>query len=54
MGPAPLPMGELLAACKRASGSEHPFTKQPTIFKAKPARKVVKVRALAALKKTVQ
>jgi nucleoid DNA-binding protein len=32
----------------------NPFTGEPTIFKAKPARKVVKVRALAALKKTVQ
>lgn len=27
-----------------------PFTKQPTIFKAKPARRVVKVRALKKLK----
>jgi nucleoid DNA-binding protein len=28
----------------------NPFTKQPTTFKAKPARRVVKIRALKALK----
>jgi len=28
----------------------NPFTKQPTVFKAKPERKVVKVRAVKALK----
>src|SRR5262249_53439353 len=28
----------------------NPFTKQETIFKAKPARRVVKIRALKALK----
>ena len=28
----------------------NPFTKEPTTFKAKPARKVVKVRPLKALK----
>jgi nucleoid DNA-binding protein len=31
----------------------NPFTKEPTIFKAKPARKVVKIRPLAGLKKAV-
>jgi nucleoid DNA-binding protein len=31
----------------------NPFTKQPQIFKAKPARKVVKVRALKGLKDAV-
>ncbi len=31
----------------------NPFTKQPTIFKAKPARKVVKVRPLKALKDAI-
>jgi DNA-binding protein HU-beta len=31
----------------------NPFTKEPTIFKAKPARKVVKIRALSGLKKAV-
>ncbi len=31
----------------------NPFTKQPTTFKAKPARKVVKVRPLKALKDAV-
>ena len=28
----------------------NPFTKEPTVFKAKPARKVVKVRPLKSLK----
>ena len=32
----------------------HPITKQPTIFKAKPARKVVKASALKALKDMVK
>jgi nucleoid DNA-binding protein len=31
----------------------NPFTKQPTIFKAKPARKVVKVRPLKSLKDAI-
>lgn len=31
----------------------NPFTKEPMIFKAKPARKVIKVRALKALKDAV-
>jgi len=31
----------------------NPFTKEPTVFKAKPARNVVKVRPLAGLKKMV-
>ena len=31
----------------------NPFTKEPTIFKAKPARKVVTIRALAGLKQAV-
>jgi nucleoid DNA-binding protein len=31
----------------------NPFTKQPTVFKAKPARKVVKVRPLKALKDAI-
>lgn len=31
----------------------NPFTKQPTIFKAKPARKVVKARPMKALKDSV-
>ena len=32
----------------------NPFTGEPTIFKAKPARKVVKVRALKGLKDMVK
>jgi nucleoid DNA-binding protein len=31
----------------------NPFTGEPTVFKAKPARKVVKIRPLAGLKKAV-
>jgi DNA-binding protein HU-beta len=31
----------------------NPFTKQPTIFKAKPARKIIKPRPLKALKDAV-
>ena len=31
----------------------NPFTKQPTIFKAKPERKVVKARPIKALKDSV-
>jgi nucleoid DNA-binding protein len=31
----------------------NPFTKEPTVFKAKPARKVVKIRALKKLKDMV-
>ncbi len=31
----------------------NPFTKQPTVFKAKPARKVVKVRVLKGLKDSI-
>lgn len=32
----------------------NPFTKEPTVFKAKPARKVVRVRPLRALKNFAQ
>ena len=32
----------------------NPFTKQEQMFKAKPARKVIKVRALKALKDMVK
>ncbi len=31
----------------------NPFTKEPTVFKAKPARKLVKIRPLKALKDAV-
>jgi nucleoid DNA-binding protein len=31
----------------------NPFTKEPTVFKAKPARKVVKVRPVKAVKDAV-
>ena len=32
----------------------NPFTKEPTVFKAKPARKIVRVRPLRGLKNFVQ
>ncbi len=38
---------------KKARKGINPFTKEPTIFKAKPARNVVKVRPLVGLKKMV-
>ena len=31
----------------------NPFTKQPTVFKAKPARKVLKARLVKAVKETI-
>ena len=37
----------------RARKGINPFTKEPTVFKAKPARKVVKLRPVKALKDTV-
>lgn len=37
----------------KAKKGINPFTKEPTIFKAKPARNVVKVRPLKALKDAV-
>jgi nucleoid DNA-binding protein len=32
----------------------NPFTKEPTVFKAKPARKLVKIRALKGLKDSLK
>lgn len=40
-------------ATKKRKGI-NPFTKQEQVFQAKPARKVIKVRALAALKAMVK
>jgi nucleoid DNA-binding protein len=37
-------------AATKARQGINPFTKQPMLFKAKPARKLVKIRALKALK----
>ncbi len=37
----------------KARAGINPFTKEPTTFKAKPARNVVKVRAMKALKSMV-
>ena len=40
-------------AATKARKGINPFTGEPTIFKAKPARKVVKIRALKNLKDAV-
>ena len=40
------------AATKQRKGI-NPFTGEPTVFKAKPARKVVKIRAMKKLKQAV-
>ena len=41
-------------AATKARKGINPFTKEPTIFKAKPARKLVKIRPLKALKDAVK
>ena len=41
-------------AATKARKGINPFTKEPTVFKAKPARKIVRVRALRGLKNFVQ
>ena len=38
---------------RRGKSGENPFTKEPTVFKAKPARKVVKARPVKAVKDAV-
>lgn len=38
----------------KARKGVNPFTKEPTVFKARPARKVIKVRALSGLKAMVK
>jgi nucleoid DNA-binding protein len=40
-------------AATKARKGINPFTKEPTIFKAKPARKLVKMRPLKALKDAI-
>ena len=47
-------MSVIKKAATKARSGINPFTKEPTIFKAKPARKVVKIRALKALKDFVK
>jgi DNA-binding protein HU-beta len=41
-------------AATKARQGINPFTKEPTIFKAKPARKLVKIRALKGLKDSLK
>jgi len=40
-------------AATKARKGINPFTKEPMIFKAKPARKLVKIRAIKALKDAI-
>ena len=47
-------MSVIKKAATKARKGINPFTKEPTIFKAKPARKLVKIRALKALKDMVK
>ena len=41
-------------AATKARQGINPFTRQPMLFKAKPARKLVKIRALKALKDSLR
>ena len=47
-------MSVVKKAATKARKGINPFTKEPTIFKAKPARKIVKIRPLKALKDFVK
>ena len=47
-------MSVIKKAATKARSGINPFTKEPTIFKAKPALKVVKIRPLKALKDFVK
>ena len=47
-------MSVIKKAATKARKGINPFTKEPTIFKAKPARKIVKIRPLKALKDFVK
>ena len=46
-------MGVIKKAATKARKGINPFTKEPTIFKAKPARKVIKVRPVKAAKDAI-
>ena len=48
--PGLLKIQVILKPATKARNGINPFTKEATVFKARPARKVVKVRALKALK----
>ena len=52
--PGLLKMKVVKKAATKARKGINPFTKEPTIFKAKPARKLVKIRPLKALKDAVK
>ena len=41
-------------AATKARQGINPFTKEPTVFKAKPARKLVKIRALKGLRDSLK
>ena len=40
-------------ACRKERAGINPFTKEPTVFKAKPARKIVRARPVKAAKDAV-
>ena len=46
-------MSVIKKAATKARRGNNPFTKEPTIFKAKPARKVVRARPVKAAKMAV-
>jgi DNA-binding protein HU-beta len=46
-------MAVVKKAATKARKGINPFTKEPTVFKAKPARKVIKARAVKAAKDAV-
>jgi DNA-binding protein HU-beta len=51
--PGLLKMKVVKKPATKARQGINPFTKEPTVFKAKPARKLVKIRALKGLKDSV-
>lgn len=58
-GPGTINLGGLMKVtvqrkpATKARKGINPFTKEPTVFKAKPARNVVKIRAMKAMKDLV-
>jgi nucleoid DNA-binding protein len=53
MIPGLLKLNVLVKPAVPARDGINPFTKQPTVFKAKPARKVIKARPVKAFKDAV-
>jgi len=51
--PGLLKLNLVIKPATKARKGINPFTKEPTVFKAKPARKVIKARALKAFKDAI-